>query len=266
VCTVTILPRTTLAGYGTSLDRPVLRIVCNRDEQRTRAAALPPTVHTIGDRRVAMPIDPAGGGSWIAVSDRGLVFALLNLSQEGGVDAPSRATTRSQPMRLSRGMLIPEVAASDSVTQALDHALSVDVTRYHPFRLLLVDRHQLVECWPEARRLRYRRSFLQGPLMRTSSGLGDSVVLGPRRALFRRFFDFTRDPRAAQDGFHEHQWSGREHVSVRMERPDAKTVSRTVVDVRCDVASLTYDALDGAPPARVSIPIAVDAGRAVMCS
>jgi hypothetical protein len=247
-----------MGGHDLRLDRPLLRVVCNRDEQRSRAAAAPPAV--FGLDRVVMPIDPTSGGSWIAANDRGVVFALLN-----SYETPRGSSPTARPDRPSRGVIVPTVALGDTVSLALERALAIDVTRYEPFRLLLIDRYQLVECWPEDDRLRYRRSFLQGPVMRTSSSLGNGVVAGPRRMLFRRFLTGASDAAAAQNAFHDHQWPGQEHLSVRMGRPDACTVSRTTVEVNVDAACMTYAASDGAPPRRVWLPLRRDAGRVVAC-
>ena len=47
----------------------------------------------------------------------------------------------------------------------------------------------------------------------------------------------------AQADFHDHQWPLRPHLSVRMQRPDARTVSRTVVNVTGRGIELGYTAL-----------------------
>ena len=260
MCTISILPQVAFIPRDARLEDPRLRIVCNRDERRVRPSALPPAVRRVDGRLAIMPIDPVGGGSWIAVNDCGLAVALLNVSDETpGASAPDRQL-------LSRGLLVSAVAGSHSVSRALDRALTLSVADYKPFRLLLIDKDQLVECWPDATRVRHRRSLLVGPVMRTSSGLGDGVVQGPRRTLFRRLFRATNDPQVAQDGFHDHQWVGREDISVRMERPDAKTVSRTVIELTDDVVTFTYHSMDEGHVHRVSLPVGVEARRSVVCS
>jgi hypothetical protein len=225
-------------------------------------------LQVIGDRRVVMPIDPVGKGTWIAVNDRGLVFALLNqyapaplkLSAERPAQAPAQAPVES------RGRIIPGLAASASVTEALTLAQALDPARYKAFRLLVADRDQLLECWPEAGRLVHRRSLLQGPVMRTSSAVGDAIVAGPRGALFRHIMSSGRDPRAAQDAFHRHQWPGLEHISVRMKRADATTVSVTVIEIGREAASMVYTSPGRYSVVRVAVPVPRDAARLVMCS
>ena len=74
MCTLTILP---LGGAST-------RLAFNRDEQRTRPAALPPQVRQFGGRTALMPVDPVSDGTWLAVNDAGLVLALHNVNPPGG--------------------------------------------------------------------------------------------------------------------------------------------------------------------------------------
>jgi hypothetical protein len=98
--------------------------------------------------------------------------------------------------------------------------------------------------------------------MRTSSSLGDALVEGPRRTLFRRFFRGTSQAAAAQDAFHDHQWPGREDVSVRMQRAGASTVSRTTVEVSASFATMIYTSARGGVRARVVLPIATSTSLA----
>ena len=55
-----------------------MRLVFTRDEQRRRAPSMPPRVHNGPSTKAIWPIDAAAGGTWIAATDAGLVFALLN--------------------------------------------------------------------------------------------------------------------------------------------------------------------------------------------
>ena len=233
MCTVTALPRTLLIA-DPSPDRLLLRVACNRDELLTRQPALPPTLWAAGSRRVLMPIDPDSGGTWIAASDAGLVFVLLNTNLGVPVSAGE----------ISRGTIIPSLVGCATVSRALAQAEKLAAARFAPFRLLILDRYEVVDCWPDGGRIRHRRSYLQSAILRTSSGLGDAVVAGPRRTLFQRTFNRPSDPRVSQDLFHRHQWSGREAISVNMRRPDARTVSQTTVEVRDGSVTLAYRAVE----------------------
>ena len=53
-------------------------LFCSRDELRTRGAALAPRLHPTAGGRFLAPVDSDGGGTWIAVNDRGVGLCLLN--------------------------------------------------------------------------------------------------------------------------------------------------------------------------------------------
>ena len=89
--------------------------------------------------------------------------------------------------------------------------------------------------------------------MRTSSGLGDAIVAGPRRTLFRRVFDAPIDPKCTQDLFHQHRWPGREAISVNMDRAGARTVSHTVIEIGLETIAVSYRASDAAQPTVVQV-------------
>jgi hypothetical protein len=241
MCTVTVLPRVLLSSV-TSDDQLLLRVVCNRDELLTRAPALPPTLWAAGPRRALMPIDPQSGGTWIAANDAGLVFALLNANDQA-----------SAPGAVSRGTIIPTLVGCATVSRALAQVQQIRADWFAPFRLLIIDRDEVIDCRLHGARLHHRRYGLRRALLRTSSGLGDAVVSGPRRMLFRRTMSGSGDAQAAQDTYHRHQWPGREAISVTMRRADAATVSRTVVEVREGSVRLSYQAMQWRYPVSVQV-------------
>jgi hypothetical protein len=166
-----------------------------------------------------MPRDPESGGTWIAVTEGLLAFAVLNLNVGDG--SPATYGERS------RGELIPEVLTcrtGDEVVRVLEG----DARAFRPFRLIVVHGDDVLELRAKTAP---RRCHLTRPLMFTSSGLGDHLVETPRRALFEWMMRRRGDPVANQDRFHRHRWQSRPHLSVEMERADALTVSRTVVEV-----------------------------------
>jgi hypothetical protein len=79
------------------------------------------------------------------------------------------------------------------------------------------------------------------PALFTSSGLGDHVVEGVRRALFEELFAGPPGTWAvAQEAYHRHRWPGREHLSVNMTRETARTVSFAVIDIGPGRATFGY--------------------------
>jgi Transport and Golgi organisation 2 len=243
MCTVTAVPT-----------RETVRLACNRDELRCRPVALPPRIEEFGQRRAVLPVDPTSGGTWVAVNDAGLALALLNVNSRNAATAPQAAP-------LSRGKIIPALLHDGTPLSAAFSALDLDPAQYAPFRLVLVNRREAVEVHSDGTRIRLVwRIGLTSPQFFTSSGLGDQAVEGPRRQLFGEFFDQPGDRLARQDAFHRHRWPDRPHLSVCMDREDARTVSHTVVSIGLDRVMLTYhpDAPDRpAEAVTLTLPIAV---------
>jgi hypothetical protein len=179
----------------------------------------------------------------MAANDAGLVFVLLNanpgtrLFTGGSQDPPLRGAGE-----ISRGTIIPTLVGAGTSSRALAQAQRLPALRFAPFRLLIIDRDEMLDCWPEGERIRHRRRSLDTPVLRTSSSLGDAIVMRPRRTLFRQLFNGSSDARVAQDRFHEHRWPCRGAISVNMSRLDARTVSHTVVEVRSGSVTMSYRA------------------------
>lgn len=233
MCTVT------LVAMGNNTAGGGVRMLCSRDESRSRPPALPPVEKAFGDRLALMPIDPASGGTWVAVNDAGLMMTLLNRNPGDmrGVTFPGKA---------SRGGIIPRLLHTSTLSEVLDTLKKLDVSGYAPFRLLLAHDKQLAVVIGGDAAIRIERQTIGRPLMLTSSGLGDALVEGPRRELFDGWFgDDPSGWQARQDAFHRHRWADRPELSVNMSREDALTVSLTEVRVGRDDARLTYH--PGAP-------------------
>jgi hypothetical protein len=223
MCTLSIVP--TPAG---------LRLAFNRDELRTRPAALPPVPHAVGRRAALWPIDPVSGGTWIAVTSAGLALAVLNVN--------SRETNNvsGKPGR-SRGTIIPALADATGLGDAIARARRLPLAQHAPFRLVLAEGCCVAGLrWDGSRASLTAPRRVSAPLLFTSSGLGDHIVAQPRRRRFAALVSSAADPVAGQDAFHREVWPGREHLAVCMRRPDAATVSRTLIEL-ADPARLSYE-------------------------
>jgi hypothetical protein len=140
----------------------------------------------------------------------------------------------------SRGTIIPSALAASSFAEALARVQDLDFDQFEPFRLVIADLEHVAEVvWAEGRFAITQPAPLGGPRLFTSSGLGDEVVAGPRRKLFEELFAADTDWPAAQDVFHRHVWPGREFASVWMTRPEARTVSLTVVEMHASATRMT---------------------------
>ncbi len=227
------------------------RLVSNRDEQRNRVIAEYP--FKWGATKAAIgPLDPAGGGTWIAARP-GLTLCLLNYNLEPAPEPPMDS--------ISRGRLIPSLIDEPSAHAAIKALQVKDLSRFVPFRLVAVDLSgplAVIEAaWDQARFTRVDHPIGE-PAVFASSGLGDSVVTD-RLPLFD---DMVRpSPTAAvQDAYHTHRWPDRGPASVLMEREAARTVSITFVEDTATGLHMHYRPidLDGSVEQGIAMAVAGD--------
>jgi uncharacterized protein with NRDE domain len=108
-------------------------VAANRDERLDRPAVAA-TVLRDTEPRILGGRDQLAGGTWLAVSDRGVVAGLTNQPAAGGRD----------PSKRSRGELPLLCACEPSANQAMEAlAASVDPARYNPCWMLVGDRNTL---------------------------------------------------------------------------------------------------------------------------
>jgi len=234
VCTVSVI----------RLPGDVIRLACNRDELLSRPIAQAPRELEFGEARAILPVDPASGGTWIAVNDAGLVFTLLNRNARRLRNPHTISPEyRGKGEMSSRGLIIPSLLHCRDFEEAINEAARVDPRQFEPFRLIVASRSSIAEIISDGSSLSHRAIRTgQLPLLFTSSGLGDELVEHPRRMLFDRIIRASASSARAQDGFHHHSWPNRRRLSVWMRRGDARTVSFTTITLRLDRAMLAYNA------------------------
>jgi hypothetical protein len=213
-----------------------LRLLFNRDELRSREAALPPAILAGAGGRWIAPRDGRAGGTWIAAGERGVVLALLNRS--AGLRPESAA---------SRGLLIPELLPAANPEELVARLAQRDLAAFAPFRLLALWRDLplgVVAGWDGA--------GLDAAGLDTDAGLLCSSSLGDERVTATRGAVWQSQRLAAPD------WDGERHGdfhrdhtpepsawSVCMHRDDAQSVSLTAVEIGRREIRLTYH---DAPP------------------
>ncbi len=106
-----------------------LVIAANRDEMRDRPG-LPPGRHWPERPGVIGGRDPVGGGSWLAVADRGLVAAVLNRRGSLGPAAGKR----------SRGELVLKALEHSGARRAAAALARIDPGAWRSFNLVVADR------------------------------------------------------------------------------------------------------------------------------
>ncbi|MEW6368054.1 MAG: NRDE family protein [Acidobacteriota bacterium] len=103
-------------------------VAANRDEMSDRPWAEPGR-HWPERPQVVAGIDLLAGGTWLGMNDGGLVAAILNRRHSLGPEAGKR----------SRGELVLEALAQQSVQDAVDVVARVDASAYRSFNMVVLD-------------------------------------------------------------------------------------------------------------------------------
>lgn len=217
MCTVSFLP--TATGF---------RLAMNRDEKRSRVAALPPAVFRRGHRRAVYPSEP-NGGTWLAINDAGLCLALLNWH---------RIECEPEGKLESRGRIIPALIGAPDIRAVGRELRKMGLERVRPFRLIAADaRRQTVTEWQwntstlVARRHGWRighwfsSGYDEAEAERQRAGVCAATSLGDLRSLRK---------------LHASHLPKRGPFSVCMHRPDAATVSYAEVSKTGKRITLRY--------------------------
>jgi hypothetical protein len=206
----------------------------NRDEQRARAAGLPPAIHQCGDLSALYPAEP-GGGTWIGINEAGLCIALINWY--------SRPQYRGEPA-FSRGEIIPRLLACQSRGEMECTLRSLPVERLNPFRLFLMgvpsggiseyrsygsEMERVEHPWAAAHWFSSGHDEASATAARGAACLKAAGEPDAGTPAWLERLHSSHDPEAGAD-------------SICMHRDDAVTVSLTILEVSDTSARMSYHA------------------------
>ena len=212
------------------------QVFFNRDEQKTRALAMPPKQYQVNGVDIIMPLDPTGRGSWISINEFGFSLCLLNNYQGIVPDGPL----------ISRGLLLKNMSSSRNIAQLTEAFHRLELSSFAPFTLLafapnLTQHNGVVVA--------YKWDGVQQSIVETDSPLFSSGVDLARVQAYRQAkYDQLISTGKNQQNllmFHSHHHSEQPHLGTCMHRSDAHTVSFTHLRNRHGQASMFY--APGAP-------------------
>ncbi|WP_028021687.1 NRDE family protein [Enterovibrio calviensis] len=208
----------------------------NRDEQKGRAIAHPPQRLSQGNTSFLMPVDPDGGGTWMATNQHGLSLCLLNYYQGDIPELPL----------ISRGLLVKMLAPSTMVSDVVSTLNTLHLGSYAPFTLLVfapdlsLSRGHVIAFQWDGHVLTQRPSI--EPMI--SSSVAFSEVMQARRQAHNTIMTEPRTVAKAWE-FHRSHVPEAGYKSVCMHREDANTVSFTHLRVTSEQVEMVY--VDGSP-------------------
>ena len=168
MCTAAIVRTKRPAGYF---------MVFNRDELTRRGLATPPRItRTPHGVRAVAPTDPDGGGTWIAASEHGEVFSLLNNYHDGHGHTPT------EPI-ISRGAVVRwmvERPPHADLRQLFSNRRAV-LEQIRPFHLIAIAAAGAANVWTWTGQ-RLESTELSVPTLLVSAGQHQPIVDRARRA------------------------------------------------------------------------------------
>jgi len=121
----------TLAAFVQVFPAWPLVVAANRDEFLARPATAPELLR-VEPPRAFGGRDLTAGGTWLGITEAGLVAGILN----------RRTSTAADPTRCSRGRLCLDLLACATAGEAARRAAAEPTGRYNPFNLLVADRSE----------------------------------------------------------------------------------------------------------------------------
>jgi uncharacterized protein with NRDE domain len=222
MCTLTY--RLTQTGY---------ELFFNRDEQRSRAQALPPQINR--NLNAIYPIDPVGKGTWLAVHQSGLSLALLNYYQAEKKTSAGHFNSRGE-------IILTLLKKPDKVIEVLRAMI---LSSYQAFQLC-VFASNLTRDNNKLHFFQWDGEFLTElvqTLPITSSGVDYEQVYQARKIEFKKTVTSVNPTAKQLLSYHQsQQLQGK--LSVKMSRVDAQTVSFSRISVAEEIEFEYVDYLD----------------------
>ena len=199
-------------------DQDGLEVFFNRDELKTRSRAEPPRAfETEKGTKYLAPTDPDAGGTWMLANEHGLVVCLLNRWHEEG----------EQTFSKSRGLIVTQLANCSSLTD-FNMSLPPLCDGAKPFDLICFSKGEVAGFTWSGRLL--SKIYPHPPL--TSSSFRFEEVKTAREKAFEESADL--------ENFQNPQAQPASAFTVRMNRPDAQTWSRSQLKITTSEISWDY--------------------------
>ncbi|MCK0160030.1 NRDE family protein [Allomuricauda sp. F6463D] len=169
-------------------------ITSTRDENVSRAKAIPPKLYRHGQQTICYPKDPSKGGTWMAIRKDGWVAVLLNGALE---------PFKSEPHHIkSRGMIMLELMRHPNFLWLLKQT---DFHNMAPFTLLLSSVDRLIEVRWNDQKATFGELDVNQSHIWSSATLYDKKTSQRKESIFREFLNLTNGSPLPRDIFRLHK-------------------------------------------------------------
>lgn len=224
MCTVTFLPNPDFTYILTS----------SRDEKASRPSASAPEIHSGKNQRLLYPIDPAGKGTWIACSERGISASLLNGALVPHISAP--------PYKHSRGKVLLDLL--ENYKSVNDFVKNYQFIGIEPFTLVIVWGKKLFEVRWDGKKVYDTELTFEKAHIWSSVTLYNPAAVVRRKEWFENWLQETEPSLKTIRDFHKSAGDGDVTNAIRMNREgNLFTVSITSIVLEVEKLSMVYEDL-----------------------
>lgn len=235
MCTVTYIPLQNNISLIRKADNKIdFLLTSNRDESTARPSAYMPDIFHLKNRKIAMPIDPLGKGTWIALEEFGKTICLLN-----GAFEPHLV---QMPYRHSRGIVVSSYFNFKNIN---DFVENYNFKNLEPFTLVIVENGNLFETRWDGSDIHLKELDVTKPYIWSSATLYSNETRKFREELFSTWLaendqtlQFNHDLILE---FHQFKNDNEVTKSIEINRNNTlRTVSITSIKKIGETASLQY--------------------------
>jgi hypothetical protein len=208
----------------------------NRDEQKSREKAKPPSVGEESGSKYIAPQDCRSHGTWLLVNEFGISIGVLNHSDPLNEGESGRF--------VSRGLLPLKGVGCSTVKDVVEQIRSIELADFNSFHLLAVgpERKLCLLTWDGVSVMEAHLDAIELPL--TTSSYQSEAVVSYRKNLFAKMTaDVDDGVSVALKRYHHSHDSDVGPFSVMMNRSDACTLSISHIKVDTDEIQFRYEEL-----------------------
>ncbi len=185
----------------------------NRDENRNRKAAAMPQTEIRNGKKIIFPKDPAGGGTWFAVDEKGTVGILLNGAFQKHIPL--------YPYRKSRGLILLDLMDAQDGSY---HFQTTGLANIEPFTIIFFQNEKLSELRWDGHQKYFQQLDNHSDYIWSSVTLYSDKTISKRKMLFEGFIaDKSVINSKSIYGFHRNAYGDHENGFVINRRNGIKT-------------------------------------------